>query len=76
MFFPDCGFSILAHNLEKRADNQPQSMTIENRQPSKDVPDFAAINALTEATIEKKLDTLHNLLADQIKKNEDDKQRL
>ena len=60
--------------LEEK-ENQPQSMTIENRQPSKDVPDFAAINALTEATIEKKLDTLHNLLADQIKKNEDDKLR-
>lgn len=60
--------------LEEK-ENQPQSMTIENRQLSKDVPDFAAINALTEATIEKKLDTLHNLLADQIKKNEDDKLR-
>lgn len=60
--------------LEEK-ENQSQSLVIENRQPSKDVPDFAAINALTEATIEKKLDTLHNLLADQIKKNEDDKLR-
>lgn len=60
--------------LEEK-ENQSQSLPIENRQPSKDVPDFAAINALTEATIEKKLDTLHSLLADQIKKNEDDKLR-
>lgn len=60
--------------LEEK-ENQSQSLVIDNRQPSKDVPDFAAINALTEATIEKKLDTLHSLLADQIKKNEDDKLR-
>ncbi len=35
--------------------------------------DYQAISATTEKSIEKKLDTLHNLLADQIKKNEDDK---
>ena len=39
------------------------------------VPDYQALSATTEKAIEKKLDTLHNLLADQIKKNEDDKLR-
>lgn len=38
-------------------------------------PDYQALSATTEKAIEKKLDTLHNLLADQIKKNEDDKLR-
>lgn len=59
-------------------ENQVKPAAVENRQPrpaANDVPDFAAMSVLTEATIEKKLDTLHNLLADQIKKNEDDKQR-
>ena len=59
-------------------ENQTQAAGSESRQARpavNDVPDFAAMSALTEATIEKKLDTLHNLLADQIKKNEDDKLR-
>lgn len=38
--------------------------------------DYASVSAITEASIEKKLDTLHNLLADQIKKNEDERQKL
>ena len=37
--------------------------------------DYSASGSLTEASIEKKLDTLQNLLADQIKKNEDDRIR-
>ncbi len=40
----------------------------ENRQN-----DYTAFSAQTEKSIEKKLDTLHSLLADQIKKNEEDK---
>lgn len=40
----------------------------ENRQN-----DYSAISSQTENSIEKKLDTLHTLLADQIKKNEEDK---
>ena len=37
--------------------------------------DYSVSGPFTEASIEKKLDTLQNLLADQIKKNEDDRLR-
>ena len=37
--------------------------------------DYSVSGSFTEASIEKKLDTLQNLLADQIKKNEDDRLR-
>ena len=37
--------------------------------------DYSVSGPFTEASIEKKLDTLQNLLADQIKKNEDDRIR-
>lgn len=43
---------------------------------SADRNDYSSVSAITEASIEKKLDTLHNLLADQIKKNEDERQKL
>ena len=56
-------------------EKEGQSHAPENRPAVSSVPDMSVVNALTETSIEKKLDTLHNLLADQIKKNEDDKLR-
>ena len=56
-------------------EKEGQSHASENHPAVSNMSDMTVVNALTETSIEKKLDTLHNLLADQIKKNEDDKLR-
>lgn len=56
-------------------EKEGQPRVQENHHAGNDMPDFAKISSIAENSIEKKLDTLHNLLADQIKKNEDDKLR-
>lgn len=56
-------------------EKEGQSHVSESHPAVSNMSDMTVINALTETSIEKKLDTLHNLLADQIKKNEDDKLR-
>lgn len=56
-------------------EKEGQSHASENHPAVSNMSDMTVVNALTESSIEKKLDTLHNLLADQIKKNEDDKLR-
>ena len=56
-------------------EKEGQSHASENHPAVSNMSDLTVVNALTETSIEKKLDTLHNLLADQIKKNEDDKLR-
>ena len=56
-------------------EKEGQSHASESHPAVSNMSDMTVVNALTETSIEKKLDTLHNLLADQIKKNEDDKLR-
>lgn len=56
-------------------EKEGQSHASESHPAVSNKSDMTVVNALTETSIEKKLDTLHNLLADQIKKNEDDKLR-
>lgn len=56
-------------------EKEGQSHASESHTAVSNMSDMTVVNALTETSIEKKLDTLHNLLADQIKKNEDDKLR-
>ncbi len=56
-------------------EKEGQSHVSESHPAVSNMSDMTVVNALTETSIEKKLDTLHNLLADQIKKNEDDKLR-
>ncbi len=56
-------------------EKEGQSHASESHPAVSNKSDMTVGNALTETSIEKKLDTLHNLLADQIKKNEDDKLR-
>lgn len=56
-------------------EKEGQSPASESHPAVSNMSDMTVVNALTETSIEKKLDTLHNLLADQIKKNEDDKLR-
>lgn len=56
-------------------EKEGQSHASENHPAVSNMSDMTVVNALTKTSIEKKLDTLHNLLADQIKKNEDDKLR-
>lgn len=51
-------------------EKEGQSHASENHPAVSNMSDMTVVNALTETSIEKKLDTLHNLLADQIKKNE------